>query len=294
MKRLRETMQLLRSVKMRTWAIDFTERDIESVITCELQEAMRTHAPQTTEHQQRSIDRHVIKAVRTFRRKRTSLWTSGRASASWYDARNDAKLYGVTCEWHICRPSSIGVTLEHNGSEGEMIYALRVPWFLQLYVCFPSPLSTHEDRELGVLFHDGTLWLRLWNDTNGYKSRAPFTDAQSSLRQPSIDVAALVLGRPLQSTTVEETVDRMLYLDEGYRIRAERKIWRLRRSRLWWYKETSRVTIYIPDGIPIPDDGDNDYDTGDDKIFEFSTVARTIEEACQQLIQSILKQRSTT
>lgn len=233
------------------------------------------------------------------------LWQHGRA---WFyvfaseeackEWTNDHAEIGVS--WSLLhRQPSLGFSLDKGGdSGGELTFSLRVPR-AGVYLSVELPrhwrkrfgLGGYEEREIGVRFHDGTLWFSLWNDPHDCDYRAPFSDPRSRSRQPVLHLTDLIFGKAKHHTEDLERFEGTLNLDAGYPITARRFVSEWRRSRWPLPRRVMRVEIEIPGGIPIPGKGENGWDCEDDAIYGRTAPATTIEEAARKLVADVEQTR---
>lgn len=250
--------------------------------------------------------REISEARETIRRllkgKLGSLWREGRAwlyvyrsTAARTDGREES-LGTIGLEWHLLkRQHSLGFSLDVDPGEGEATISLRIPRN-GVYLTVPLPRAwlkrlDYHGRELGVNFHNGALWFKLWNDPHECNYQAPFRDPQSRKRQPVLHLDNLIFGKSKHRSEDLETFAGTLNLDGGYEITARRFVSEWRRPRWPIPRRVMRVEIEIPGGIPIPGKGENGWDCEDDAIFGRTAPAKTIEEAARQLIVDVEQTR---
>lgn len=232
------------------------------------------------------------------------LWQHGRAwlyiygSAVERKADDGKRLGTIAAEWSIGRRQhSLGGSVYVDGGEGEITASLRVPR-AGIYLTLPMPRSWRErvhysyDRELGVTFHDGALWFKLWNHPHDWVGKAPFWDARSSLRQPTLHLDDLLLGKVQYRSEDLETMTGTLQLDEGYEVECRRFVSEWKRPRWPVPQRIMRVEIKVAGkGIPVPGKGENGWDCGDDAIFGATMPAKTIDEAARKVIADVQETR---
>lgn len=229
-----------------------------------------------------------------------SLWREGRAKVWVFRSTEDRRqhhnpLTVISVAWYFKRQHSLGCDLSIDAMEQEWTASLRVPR-AGFYISAPLPKalwrqSWRDGREIGVSYHHGALWLKLWNAPNECHDNAPWADARSRKRQPVLHLDDLVLGRATHRSETLETFTGTLHLDDGYEVTARRFVSEWKRPRWPVPRRVMRVEIEIPSGIPIPGKGENGWDCEDDAIFARTTTASSIEEAARTLVADVQRQR---
>jgi hypothetical protein len=145
------------------------------------------------------------------------------------------------------------------------------------------------ERQIGVRFNDGAVWVDLWSDPMDWRSSDP------KWMQFSVHLDDLLFGKTKYSTrTLEERAIKIAMPEGTYDATAKREASSWLRPRWPWSpfsKRRTTVKIEIPGGIGIPGKGENSWDCGDDALFGMSCSADTIEEAIGKVIASALKTR---
>jgi hypothetical protein len=102
----------------------------------------------------------------------------------------------------------------------------------------------------------------------------------------------VLLGRMRYSEQVVEERAVIVPMPEGAHA-AHAKLLRASWKRPRWpfAHELNRVTIDVPEGVPVPGKGENSYDCGPDAIFGTTVTARTIEDGVGELVASALQTR---
>jgi hypothetical protein len=251
--------------------------------------------------------REIAEARRTIdgllRGKLGPMWRHGRAWVRLYRSAADRKtdrsepLLRLGVSWSLLRRQhSLGGSVYLDSGEGEVTASLRVPR-AGIYITLELPralrqrIGYRDERELGVTFHDGALWFKLWNDPHDWHSSTPFSDARSSKRQPVLHLDDLLFGKVSYRTIDLETQEGTLQLDGGYEVKARRFMSEWKRPRWPVPQRIMRVEIEIPGGIPIPGKGENSYDCEDDAIYGRTSPAASIDEAAHTLIADVLETR---
>ena len=106
--------------------------------------------------------------------------------------------------------------------------------------------------------------------------------------------ATVFFGYPVYSQQVlEEGAPVEIRMPEGtYHGAAKRFIATWKRPRWPKAKSLMRVEIDVPEGIPFPDKGENEWDMDDDATFSITTNAETIEQGVDQLIADVMRERN--
>lgn len=205
-------------------------------------------------------------------------------------------------EWLHGRISA-GMSLRFDRSEREAQVHIALPGFTyylsvdglprRLFELLPMKWKREEhggyERQIGVRFNDGAIWVDLWSDPMDWRSSDP------KWMQFSIHLDDLIFGKTKYSTrTLEERAIKIAMPEGMYDATAKREASSWLRPRWPWRPFSKRritVQIDIPTGIGIPGKGENSWDCGDDAIFGKSCSAETIEEAIGKVIASALKTR---
>lgn len=210
---------------------------------------------------------------------------------------------------------SIACELEVGGDERDLTLRLAL-WWVSLYVVLAGliPWSwrrqsyawaqrraavlggyAHEldplgGRTTGVRVFEGSIWLDLWRDPDGW--RAEDTPSIRRVRGRwqvtrghwpwnglgwswTLRVADWLLGRVRHQvdagwTRVVPTTVRLPEGDYAATATTERVRWG---RRWWWGRWQYRTTIEVPGGLPIPGKGENAWDCDDDATYAHSFAA---------------------
>lgn len=230
------------------------------------------------------------------------LWQHGRAWLYIYRSTVDREegnesIGTIGAEWSLGRRQhSLGGSVYLDGEEREVTASVRVPR-AGFYLTVPLPRAVQVpqarygyQRELGVTYHDGALWFKLWNDPHE-SGGFPWDDARSRWRQPVLHLDNLLLGKQRYRSEDLETMTGTLQLDEGYEVQCRRFVAEWKRERWPVPTRLIRVEIKVPAGVPIPGKGESGWDCEDDAIYGVTMPAATIEEAAQKFIADVQQTR---
>jgi hypothetical protein len=276
-------------MKMRRWTQNLADQNRRDPIVHKVRKELAKHLDHETVHKITSQLTDDLKG------KLAPIWKHGRGSTWFYaDKANldkDNPLGNVSYEWSLFKKqSSIGTSFDYDNNEGEFTLSIRIPMF-GIYVSVDAPeairkkLGYRDGRQLGFSIHNGTVWFKLWCDPHAW-SKAPFSRADSHLRQPNFHYVDFILGKEKHRSIVMERQSGDLNLDNGYQVYCELEVHEVTRSRWPFPKRYSRVMINIPEGIPIPDDEEED-----EAVYSFSTTANTINDGAYKLIEHIKRKR---
>lgn len=144
-----------------------------------------------------------------------------------------------------------------------------------------------EERQIGLNFHDGTLWIDLWNNPNESASTDPWW------WHISITPADILLGRHVYSERVLGVTDGVIGMPEGdypATLKFFESTWQ--RPRWPWPKHLRRVTVTPEIPVPIPGSGESESSIGDDSINSSTFAApATVTEACAHVALSAMRDR---
>lgn len=143
-----------------------------------------------------------------------------------------------------------------------------------------------DERDIGVAFHDGILWVSIWEDPMCSNSNDP------KWWKFHINVEDWIKGKCKYTEEIVETREILVPMPEkSYPATAIRKIQRWSRPR-WKAEERMSVSINIPNGgIPHEGKGENSWDCGKDATHGMSCPAQSIPEAVGRLVGFVLTVR---
>lgn len=140
------------------------------------------------------------------------------------------------------------------------------------------------DREVYIRFHDSALRWTLWRFTGESKS--------GDWRDSNFNITDFFLGKPKYSETERLSFDTFIEMPEGvYSAKAELYTATWKRPRWPLSESVARANVEIEGGIPVPGDGDNDWDIGDDAIYSMNCCASTVEEVKIAVTSSAMRDR---
>lgn len=181
-----------------------------------------------------------------------------------------------------------------SGSLGTGISIMHGKWtarlcigLASLYVSVPGKYRNYgEDRECTISFRGGALWWSFWCDPMSWSSKTP------KWRHGNFNFVDFALGRrDCSHSLIEERNVLVPMPEKAYQATAKLEAWVWRRPR-WFAKRIKRVTIDIPDGIPVAGKGENSWDCGDDVTFGLTTgECNSIPAGVGQLVTSMLERR---
>lgn len=242
----------------------------------------------------------------------------GRVHATlWWRAPYDGPSLSVDLGWTRAGSRHVAAELEVGGDERDLCLHVGL-WWLSLYVVLAGLIphawrrASHEwaqrradaiggyayeldplgGRTTGVRAFDGSIWLDLWRDPDGWRAE----DTPSIRRRRgrwelirghwpwnglgwswTLRVADWLLGRERHEVDASwtRTVPTTVRMPEGdYAAVATTE--RVRWGRRWWWSWSRwqyRTTIEVPGGLPVPGKGENAWDCDDDATYAHSFAA---------------------
>lgn len=140
------------------------------------------------------------------------------------------------------------------------------------------------EREVSIEVHHGSIWWVLWRNPDYWEAE--------DWRHDSFDLVDFFLGRSEYFESHRRQHNIAIVLPEGeYGATCEifTAIWL--RPRWPWPRRVKRARVEIEGGIPVPGDGENDWDLDDDAIYSTTLPASTVEEVQIEIQTSIMKDR---
>lgn len=210
--------------------------------------------------------------------------------------RRDDSRGTIGVEWvFTARPRTFGWRVSRGGqdSEHDASLALHFGWF-SLYVytelLLPRKWRGKDDdaREYGLTyFVEGDHLSWTWHAK----------EFESSSHDPwwmhkGWFLADVIFGGANYSTTVireEQTVIPMP--ERSYPATVKIELARWKRPRWPFAKELLRGDVDIPGGVPVPGKGENSWDCDQDAIYGQTALAKSIDEAVANVVESALKSR---
>jgi len=200
----------------------------------------------------------------------------------------------------------IHLDLDGDNDAGQITLAITVPWLFSLYLwihywplhkilpgkwvdsrCRPgTKFKMATPREIGLFIGDGRVSLSLWHNPNDWSRDDPWW------WEFTVHPIDFLLGRSKYSERNLSMHDDTLRMPEGYydvKIRMFESTWK--RSRWPWHRRMVRAEIECYEPIPVPGKGENSWDLDDDAVHSMTCLARTPEDAMNQLIASIYRDR---
>lgn len=228
-----------------------------------------------------------------------------KGSAFWHGR---AWLMFKRVEWHVewlfgkrasmCHIHfDIGAGDSHNG----LLLAVSIPRLFGIYLGVtgvlpekwrPKRWSTYlKDyldcrREIGLSWHDGTLWVSLWEDPMESHRSDPWW------WQFNFNPADFFLGnsnystRDLSTERVDVAMPERVY---PCTVRIFESTWK--RPRWHWPRKMIRADIVPDTPIPFPGKGENSWDCGDDATWSMTCPAQTPAEAARMLRDFVMRER---
>lgn len=160
-------------------------------------------------------------------------------------------------------------------------------FFLSLaFPGFPSWNHEHGDRQIGVRFFDGALWLDLWRNDDNWRSNDWRT------RPIVIRPVDILFGRMKHSDQKLSDHEATVSLPDGqYPVKIEMTLVKLKRPRWPFATHFKRARIELLKPIPIPGKGENSWDIDDDAIMSMTCNVETVEQAIAKVVESALRDR---
>lgn len=141
-------------------------------------------------------------------------------------------------------------------------------------------------RDIGVSFHNGTLWVSLWNDPMESRREDP------KWHNFNINFEDFIFGKTKSAKQVlEEREVEIPMPEKSYKGTAKLILYTWTRPR-WFKKTMKRVEIDVPEGIPHEGKGENSWDCGKDATFGMTTgECESIAEGVGKLVGTCLNDR---
>lgn len=186
-------------------------------------------------------------------------------------------------------PTHLGLTLGLDGMEHRYSIHLGLP-----RATFGwrggRPRHPSREREYGIKYHTGTLYLLGGRSPDGWSRGQPWWWEQT------VDLTRLIFGRVRHESRELETREFSVYIEaENYRLTVtlSEARWRSNRPILGRFvSETIRRAEVEPDRpVPIPGKGENSHDRDDDAVYSLTTPAETTGKAVGEFIQDIIETR---
>jgi hypothetical protein len=228
-----------------------------------------------------------------------SIWRDGRCSLFVFRTRAEAELETWTCvrphaqlEWHwFRRQPRYAILFEMLHSYQEYVVGIQLPG-CAVTLTIPSARIRH-DRSLGVFYARGVVCAKLWACPYRFRFSRNWKDPESRVRQPSVDLATVLFGR---ETYHEEFVDqesRLLLVDMGYAVVAQRFLACWSRPRWLVVRQISRVQVVLIGDTPLhcpelPRSSQRE----DGGLASVCVDAKTIDEALESLQEMIQRYRA--
>lgn len=193
----------------------------------------------------------------------------------------------VRFEWlHGKRVHHPGLSLHLGGGDTQAEIALHIciayvlSWWL-VFDAYPH-FQRKDEREIGVSWFDGSLWISLWNNPNKWNRRDPWW------QHISIDVPRLLFGPfTYTSTRLEEGESVARYAEPTiYKVKWVKTLDVWKRPR-WFAKRVIRFHLDMEPPIPIPGKGESDWDLGEDAIWSLTLAADAVGEALHYLDRDV-------
>jgi len=180
--------------------------------------------------------------------------------------------------------------LFYLGGSVEGLVPQEVKQWIGLYNPGAKTGDVYIDRSIGWSIHDGTAWISIWENDNGWSSRDPKWWKFNFSINP-LDL----LGRKKYTSEVVEEKTVAIPMPEGSypaKIKLCADTWARPRWPRWPFSETIlRMHADMVKPIPTPGKGENSWDCGDDAVCGLTAPARTMEEAVGKLVATALQDR---
>ncbi len=255
---------------------------------------------------------HLINDNRLPNSRKGSVWKRGRFFVS---SRKTLALTNRDPEAHVgwtfldaARLFCFHIRLDSPGGEDDISVSGGIPYLFYLHASVQGLVPTsvkqwiglynpgaragdvYIDRSVGWSIHDGTAWISLWENDNGWC----ITDPKWWKFHFSVNPIDLLGRKKYTSEVIEEqTVD--VPMPEGtypakVQICADK--WERPRWRGWPFSETIlRAHVDMIKPIPFPGKGENSWDCGDDALHGSCGPARNVEEAIGDMVATVLRNR---
>lgn len=248
---------------------------------------------------------------------RGSMWKEGRAWLNVFAGDGETghgyrELVEIHPEWHLGRPSHIGLGLEIGGGDSDREVKLHVglplatfwlhvdglprAWAHRILPGRPYSYTDHhgvthhtkitEAREVRLDWHSNALWWSLWHSTMEWRSDTP------RWRHGSFHPIDVLLGRHHYSHSALKTVETLIPMPEAS-YPATVTLQELTWSRPRWPFKVRRASaqIDIPGGIPVPGKGENSWDCGEDAILSMGADGHSLANAVAAVVKSATETR---
>ena len=163
-------------------------------------------------------------------------------------------------------------------------FSLHIPFIYSRIAPHFNWWNTWKSYNTGINIHDWTIWVRLWHNE----------DYDQLKRSWSLNLERLFLGnttysnQEICSSYFELKLPERLYIGTA---KLSRVNW-VRDRFPWLKKSIIRCELNVPEGIPIPGKGENDWDLEDDKSYSFSSeLTGSIEDSINKWIDYTISRR---
>lgn len=162
----------------------------------------------------------------------------------------------------------------------------RWDWFMKI-----TGLKWHKGkpmidwkRKLGFSWFQRSLIVYPWVNGDCYENgrRSTFI----------IDPADIIFGRRQYRQFGESVFETFVTMPEGaYPCKVTLYTAEWKRPRWPFPERVGRATVEVENGIPIPGDGENDWDIDDNAILDTTVLATTSHEATRKFYESVMRDR---
>lgn len=199
--------------------------------------------------------------------------------------------------WHI------DIDLCQNGWQEEAIgFSIATPlcaiwiglesrWLYKIL----EPITKRKDqkytngRTIGLSIHSGSIWVSLWDDPMESRGKDPWW------WHFTITPMDILFGKAKHSETTEQEGNCVVTMPEKDYAGTYKIFWSYwKRPFSPFVKKLRRISVEIPEGIPIPGKGENSWDCDDDATFGVTMPLpehQNIHDACKQIAFNALKDR---
>jgi hypothetical protein len=195
----------------------------------------------------------------------------------------------LNLEWQIFNKAThAGIDIGWRKQPGRHSPKLFVgiPWLFNLWAHL-FDVDEWEDYELGIRFHDGSIWFHVFSNPTESSSSDPWYR-----KTHCFNPADFFLGRHKYTNEITGTEEVEIPMPEGvYKGIAKFETTTWKRPRWPWPRIRKGVWIDVKDGVPFPGKGENSWDCGMDGLHGAGVDNESVGRAIGHFVGCVLEYR---